>query len=706
MKGRKNVNNSKKKLVTTVTLMVILMTLSVCLLNIVGAIQIVQIKTNSDVQINNPIQLEKKGPLGPNPRGIVWDVQINITEIGGKNDFVIFGEATDATDGSPADSYDTIKPPAPPTPYIYTWLNDNIPSPYDVLLKDYRHYPGNHKIWNLSIQWMPKSPYPSTTVTISWSKTKINFSEYDTVILLDSIGTQIANMRTINSYTFICPPFTPQTFQINCSKDIKPPQILNHSPGSGETGDSYTFNASVFDDLTPSSSLLVKVNWVHGSLSNNETMTYAGGNYFVKTIVLSNYSTNPLIYHFYAMDTAKVPNINYTSQYSTTVNDDESPIIIANSGAVSVGTGDQVKLWVTATDNIAVTTAKVTIDAAESSMVWNGTTLRWEYVYTAPSGSTTGHTYFVAVSDAVPNTATSATFGITVNDNDPPIITNTLATPSSQLVNGHVNISATITDNINLLEKKVRITGPEGYTPVNISLIQDGGNTFYYNATYTITGLYNYSIWAKDTSNNAQVSISYQFDIFAKLNITMVLSGWNFISLPFNQTISKNNLVVIYQGTEYTWAEAVAAGHVVEYIFQWNTSSEPNPGTYQPTNILTPGRGYWMFAYNTCNIWATDLNPMVSGNYITGLSMQWNIFGIPVYQSIDKTTLIVNYLGVDYTWTQATTNQNPTNMPIVIGTLFGWTRTTPQGYILSDILNAGYGYWIYAYQSCILKRPI
>jgi hypothetical protein len=686
----------KRKLVpVALPMMLVFITIALCLLSAFGTPQPYQ-QTMTSIQ-SQPHHLS---PLGD---PITWDVRMNASETGGKIDYVTFGEAPDGNDGPPVDPHDVLKPPAGIPPYIRLWFNDNLPAPYDTLFADYRDYPDTHKVWNLSVHWMPTS-YVSTVVTIVWNIARVSNSEYDTIKLTNSTGVQVPNMKTTGSFTFTCLPYVPQLFQINCSVDTKRPQIINHSPGTGETGDSYTFNASIFDDLTPSSSLLVKVNWTHGSLSGNDTMTYVSGNYFVKTITLSNVNTNPLTYHFYARDTAKVPNVNYTSQYSATVTDDEAPVITSDSGAVSVGTGDVVTLWVQASDNLVVTSATATVDSTPYPMSWSVGNARWEYVFTAPTGSIASHSYSLAVFDAAANSDASGPYTITVNDNDAPVITNILATPSSQLVNGYVNITATITDNINLLEKKVRITGPAGYAPINISMTQDGGNTFYYNSTYTITGIYNYSIWAKDTSNNGITSTTYQFNIYAKLNITMVLTGWNFVSLPFNQTISKTNLIVIYQGTEYTWAQAVTAGHVIDTIFKWNRTSTPQ--TYELTDTLTPGHGYWIYAYHTCNIWATNLNPMVSTAYITTLSVKWNIFGVPVNQNVNKTSLIVNYLGVDYTWTQATTNDNPTGGPIVVKDLFGWNRNTPQGYLLSDILNAGHSYWIYSYYTCILKRTV
>jgi hypothetical protein len=395
-------------------------------------------------------------------------------------------------------------------------------------------------------------------------------------------------------------------------------------------------------------------------------------------------------------------NTKTSGPYTITVFDNDPPSITADSGPVSMGTGDAQTLWVKATDNVGVTSAKATVDSVDHAMSWNSSASRWEYVYTAPSGSTASHSYTVTVSDAAANTKTSGPYTITVFDNDPPIIANVMATPASQIINGRVNITATITDNINLREKKVRITGPAGYTPINVSVSPDGANAYYYNASYTLTGVYDYSLWANDTSNNGITSATYQFTIYAELKITTLLAGWNFVSLPFNQSVSKNSLFILYSGTRYTWAEAVSNGLVLSSIFDWNRSTQG----YILINGLAPGRGYWVYGFYESELWGTGLNLMASGNYVTALSYRWNIIGVPVNQTINKTTLIVTYQGVDYNWTQATTNDNPTGGPLIVKDLFGWKRTVPQGYQMADTLQSGYCYWMYAYYNCVLKRQL
>ena len=121
---------------------------------------------------------------------------------------------------------------------------------------------------------------------------------------------------------------------------------------------------------------------------------------------------------------------------------------------------------------------------------------------------------------------------------------------------------------------------------------------------------------------------------------------------------------------------------------------------------MAPGRGYWLYAYHGCEIWATGLSPMVSNAYITSLLFRWNIIGVPVNQPISKTSLIVTYNGVDYNWTQATTNQNPTGGPLIMKDIYGWSRNSPQVYLLSNTLDQGYSYWMYAYYNCVLKRQL
>jgi hypothetical protein len=191
-------------------------------------------------------------------RGIVWDVTINFTEPGGAYDYAVFGEATDAHDGPPADAYDVLKPPAPMPPYIRTWLNDNLPFPYNKLWKDYRHSPGINKIWNLSVQWVPDDSVSPTTVTIVWDTIAINSTEYTFITLCTNGGTPLKNMLLESSYSFSCPANVPQGFKIICSVNQPPNFPGNPSPVNG------TIGVSVNADLS----------WTGGDPDPGDTVTY------------------------------------------------------------------------------------------------------------------------------------------------------------------------------------------------------------------------------------------------------------------------------------------------------------------------------------------------------------------------------------------------------------------------------------------------
>lgn len=543
--------------------------------------------------------------FSPRDKSITWHVQVNITKAGGKSDFVFFGEAPDALDGPPVDAYDVFKPAPTGASFIRCWFNDTLPAPYDMLERDYRQYPDVLKTWNLSIQWVPQSGTPPATIIVDWNPTILNTSEYDQVNLYDSSGGQVADMLTTNTYSFVCPAYTPQPFTIAAVADTTPPEVINYSPSSGETGDIFVFNVSAQDDRTPQEFLLVKVNWSHGGLSGNETMVLMNG-YFVKSITLSNDTISPLIYHFYARDAAKNPNSNYTVAYTATILDDEPPRIISM-----------------------------------------------------------------------------------------------LATPLYQQINSYVNLTAVVMDNINIGEVHVRIDGPSGFTPLNLSMYGDGME-YFCNRTYTIAGMYNYSLWVTDTSGNSIVSEPYQFTMFGYLLITSLVAGWSFVSLPFNHSVDKAHLLVIFQGEEYSWVEAVNSNLVLSSIFIWDRNGQG----YYLGDTLTPGYGYWMYSYVDCEVWATGVTSITTTPYVTTLLINWNVIGIPINQPVDKTTLLVFYAGVTYNWTQATTNQNPTGGPLILKDIFGWKRINPQEYELTNILQAGHSYWLFSFYDCILKQTL
>jgi len=144
----------------------------------------------------------------PPSLSIVWDVPMTFSTPDGSGDLTVFGEATDGIDGPPFDPHDQAHPPAPQTPFLMAWFNDNLPVPHNILRGDYRHYPDTSKVWNLSVVWNDTPDYLPTTATISWNTDHVNASEYTSVILFDvGASAQVADMMLQSSYSYTTNPF-------------------------------------------------------------------------------------------------------------------------------------------------------------------------------------------------------------------------------------------------------------------------------------------------------------------------------------------------------------------------------------------------------------------------------------------------------------------------------------------------------------------
>jgi len=76
---------------------------------------------------------------------------------------------------------------------------------------------------------------------------------------------------------------------------------------------------------------------------------------------------------------------------------------------------------------------------------------------------------------------------------------------------------------------------------------------------------------------------------------------------------------------------------------------------------------------------------------------------MPYDSSIPKEDLIIEYNGTDYSWYEATTNNNEEGEPLILAFIYKWNSST-QSYVLSDDIDPNFGYWMYAYYQCTLKR--
>ena len=191
-----------------------------------------------------------------------WNITLYFEEPGGANTDSIFGEKLEASDN--LDNNDLPLPPSPFPPYISSWFDAGLSSPYDKLLKDIRKYPDDYKIWNLYVQWIPSDYASSTDITISWNNSELYNSEYDYMVLYDFDSvTVVANMLIIDSYSFNSLAMIPHHFQIICNSSISstnnPPYIpSNPFPINGST------EVNIFTNL----------DWIGSDPDQNDLVTY------------------------------------------------------------------------------------------------------------------------------------------------------------------------------------------------------------------------------------------------------------------------------------------------------------------------------------------------------------------------------------------------------------------------------------------------
>ena len=73
------------------------------------------------------------------------------------------------------------------------------------------------------------------------------------------------------------------------------------------------------------------------------------------------------------------------------------------------------------------------------------------------------------------------------------------------------------------------------------------------------------------------------------------------MSIPFNYPAELSELVVKYNGDDYTWAEAINPlnGPIIDpNIFGWDRQYQ----YYTSDSVLEPGYCYWIYAYQDCRL--------------------------------------------------------------------------------------------------------
>ena len=184
--------------------------------------------------------------------------------------------------------------------------------------------------------------------------------------------------------------------------------------------------------------------------------------------------------------------------------------------------GGYVNITATVTDDIEVGTVKVSVtNPLLTSEIMTNIPGTDTYYYNATYTELGVYDYFILAQDNQEHSNMSDVYHFEIVDTTPPEITDVQATPSTQASAGYVNITATVTDDIEVGTVKATIIAPTPMSEIMTNI--PGTDTYYYNASYIESGTYDYAIWADDTSGNEDTSDVYHFEIVC--NIEIEISG-------------------------------------------------------------------------------------------------------------------------------------------------------------------------------------
>ena len=128
------------------------------------------------------------------------------------------------------------------------------------------------------------------------------------------------------------------------------------------------------------------------------------------------------------------------------------------------------------------------------------------------------YSYLIWTNDTSDNSVVSSIQNFAIGDETPPEISNIVITTSDPLDTGSafgwVNITCDVIDNVAVAEVYLNFTNPDGpWNNVSMNAIESNG--YYYNSSTVFSqyGNFSYFVWANDTSDSTDISISYGFSM-------------------------------------------------------------------------------------------------------------------------------------------------------------------------------------------------
>ncbi|UCE37447.1 MAG: hypothetical protein JSW00_18650 [Thermoplasmata archaeon] len=401
-------------------------------------------------------------------------------------------------------------------------------------------------------------------------------------------------------------------------------------------------------------------------------------------------------YTVWAKDTSS--NWNKTGPGTFTIQDTDGPIFNnildfpdpqENNGVVNI--------TVDVTDDVGVDEVWVNITYPNGS--WFNVSmdkgLGDGWFYTTIYSDLGTYLYTIYANDTSNNLNSTSPESFLVEDTDGPEFNNLDDTPDPQEINGSVNITVEIIDDVAIDEVLINLTYPNG-TWINVSMEPGSGSGWYYNSSYTDLGAYVYRIWASDTSGNWNTSGPGAFDI--KIDIVPPIV-WNGSDFPDPQVFG-GFVNITVNATDNMGVDSVWINFTNPIGMQYNATMAQGTGNEWHYNTA-----YFVVGVYSYTIWVNDTsdNKMVFGpetfTIIDMIRPEFNnILDFPdpqendgfvnitvdVIDDVAISEVLINITYPDSSWI---------NISMAKGTGFGWYHDT--SYIDLGI----YSYQIWAYDT-------
>lgn len=215
---------------------------------------------------------------------------------------------------------------------------------------------------------------------------------------------------------------------------------------------------------------------------------------------------------------------------------------------------------------------------------------------------------------------------VLADDTEPPVITSITYAPHAGVRTDpgfYLYQTCYVTDNVSVAEVRINIIGPAGFTPLNASMVNLSGHLYSYEVhNVSVSGTYEFYIWARDTSNNTARSATYHMLVFETylsyiyVDVNNIAGPWNGTAAAPLQSIPDALAVLASNGTIFLY----------EGVYE-NTSIVLNKnmnliGENQDSTVLDGGGSSTSYIVNIDGDYHISITTLVMRNAMIGVFAQ------------------------------------------------------------------------------------